>query len=54
MIASGTLNNTGGGATANGSTVKIFTFCGGQNIKGRITTGRLVEQGILMRSLATQ
>jgi hypothetical protein len=47
---SGTLKNTGGGgATANGGTVKILSTCGGQNVRGSITTGRLVKEGVLMR-----
>jgi hypothetical protein len=49
-LVSGTLNNTGGGgATANGGTVKIYSTCGGQKVRGTITTGRLVKEGILMR-----
>ncbi len=50
VSVSGTINNTGGGgATANGGTVKIYSTCGGQNVKGTITSGRLVKEGILMR-----
>lgn len=50
MTVSGTITNTGGGgATTNGGTVKVYSTCGGQNVKGSITAGRLVNEGILMR-----
>jgi hypothetical protein len=50
VTVSGTINNTGGGGVkANGGTVKVYSTCGGQNVRGSITTGRLVKEGILMR-----
>jgi hypothetical protein len=50
VTVTGTINNAGGGgSTANGGTVKIFSTCGGQNVRGSITTGRLVKEGVLVR-----
>lgn len=49
LTVAGTLDNAGGSSTNNGGTVKIFTPCDQPVLKGSITTGRLLEKGVLMR-----